>query len=269
MFAKMKMVVTMKIIKMKKVSKGKYQLFLANGAKITTYDDVILKYDFLLKKEVTNDQLIIIHQQTKYYDIYYKAIKYITTKLRSQYELEQYLQKNQVLEEEKQRLMEELKQKGILNDLLFARAYTSDKKNLSRWGLAKIKTGLKEHHIALDIIEEVLSKVEEEDVIENLDHIIQKKIANNRKYSSYQLKEKIVMDLIQKGYEKDQIETCLSQYSLAKNGILKKEYQRILKRLEKKYEGSALAYQVKSKLYQKGFSKEELKELEDIDGINL
>ena len=41
----------MKILKYKKGSKGKYKVYLDNGLELQLYEDVILKYELLLKKE--------------------------------------------------------------------------------------------------------------------------------------------------------------------------------------------------------------------------
>ena len=49
----------MKIIKYQKLSGNKYNVFLDNGEKIKLYEDVIIKEELLLKKEIDDlDRLI-------------------------------------------------------------------------------------------------------------------------------------------------------------------------------------------------------------------
>lgn len=61
--------------------------------KIVTYDDVILSNNILFNNEINNDILNKLNIDTMYYDIYNKTIKYILTKLRSELEIENYLNK--------------------------------------------------------------------------------------------------------------------------------------------------------------------------------
>ena len=42
------------------------------------------------------------------------------------------------------------------------------------------------------------------------------------------------------------------------DGDLKKEYEKLYRKISRKYQGEELKFQVKRKLYEKGFSKEEI-----------
>ena len=77
----------MKITKLKKLSNGKYKIELSNGDKITTYDEVILKYNLLYKKEIDMSLIKDLTQDNNYYDNYNKAIKFIGIRFRSTYEI--------------------------------------------------------------------------------------------------------------------------------------------------------------------------------------
>ena len=67
----------MVIHKIKKLGNGKYQLIIGNHHKVTTYDEVILKYNLLYKKEIDSELLDQIFSETSFYDVYTKAVKYI------------------------------------------------------------------------------------------------------------------------------------------------------------------------------------------------
>ena len=43
--------------------------------------------------------------------------------------------------------------------------------------------------------------------------------------------------------------------------IIKKEYDRLFRKLCKKYEGEELKYQIKNRLYQKGFSSDDINQI--------
>ena len=81
----------MKIIKYKKVSKGRYKVYVEDGREFLFYEEVILKYDLLIKKEIDSDLLIEMDQYNQEWDVYYTALHLINTRLRSVYELKELL----------------------------------------------------------------------------------------------------------------------------------------------------------------------------------
>ena len=243
---------------MKKLKNGKYQIKLSNMETLTTYDDVILKYNLLYDKEITSELLKDLYAQTKYYDIYYRVVKYLSVRMRSTYEIHKYLKKYQVLKEEEEKLIRELQEKGLLNDGAFAKAYASDKMHLSHFGPDKIRSDLKALHIEDSLIEDALEKLEQSDIEETLDKIIQKKWNANHRYSEYQWKEKVLLDLVQKGYPRSMVQEHLEHFTFDDRIMIEKEYEKQKKRLEKKYQGKDLVYQIKGKLYQKGYTSEDI-----------
>ena len=104
-----KMVIFLKISKIKKTSSGKYNLILENNEKITTYDDVILKNNLLYNKELNSEELNKVNTDTRYYDIYNKCIKLISTRYRSEKEIIDYLNKNNIDDEKKSIIISDLK----------------------------------------------------------------------------------------------------------------------------------------------------------------
>ena len=119
----------MKIEKYEKIGSSKYRLYLENGEVIDTYDDVILKNNLLYKKEIDGELFNQLNNDTKYYDIYNKCVKLISIRLRSEKEIDEYLDKNNILVEQKNKIISELKNNGLINDKQFTRAFIVDKIN--------------------------------------------------------------------------------------------------------------------------------------------
>ena len=94
----------MKITKVKKVGK-KYKLVFDNEDVLTTYDDVIIENHLLYNKEVDYDLLRQIELDNIYYDAYYKTINFISRKLRSLKEVDEYLTKQNVNDENKNKII--------------------------------------------------------------------------------------------------------------------------------------------------------------------
>lgn len=248
----------MKIEKIKKNKSGKYTLKLDNNESIVTYDDVILKNKLLYNKEIDSDILENLYKDTYYYDIYNKVIKLISTRLRSVHEIKEYLDKNNLKEEDKNKIINKLLEIGLLNDLVFAKAYASDKLYLSNCGPNKIYNELKEHQIDDDIINEVIYTLSEDDIKEKLIKLISKKIKNNHKYSNYLLKQKVINELYCNGFDKNMIISIYESLEVSDNSNLEREYNKLYSKYSKKFEGYELFKKIKEKLYQKGFDINEI-----------
>lgn len=249
----------MKIDKIKKLPNGKYKITFDDNEKLITYDDVLLKNKLLFDKEVDKIKYEEISSDTKYYDVYNKIIKMISKRIRSKKEIEEYLETVSIDENDKLEIIKKLEEIGFINDLAFTKAFTYDKFNLSNYGPYKIKNELLKHDIEESIVEEAINTILESDIVDKLKAIIIKRIKNNNKYSNYILKQKIVLDLVNQGYDKDMIVDIYDSSKVESSSIINKEFNKQYNKLVKKYSGSELKYKLKEKLYQKGF---------DIDSIN-
>lgn len=251
----------LKISKIKKTSSGKYNLILENNEKITTYDDVILKNNILYNKELNTEQLNKLNIDTNYYDIYNKCIRLISTRLRSEKEISDYLDKNNVTDEQKDIIISELKINGLINDRRFAKAFITDKLNFSTNGPIKIKNMLIENNVDVAIINEEMENVDKLIYLDKIKKIIDRKIKANKKHSNFMLKQKLMNDLILLGFYRDDINSCLNNVDFENNDLIENNYDSLYKKLCLKYTGNNLYKKIKEKLYQKGFS---LSEIDDI-----
>ena len=139
--------------KIKKLSNGKYQLTIGNNHRLITYDEVILKYNLLYKKEIDSELLEAIFSETSFYDVYNKVVKFISIRLRSEKEIKNYLKKYSLSTKEEEECLQKLKNAGLLNDESFAKAFISDKLHLTTMGPYKIRGELEKLGISSDIIE--------------------------------------------------------------------------------------------------------------------
>lgn len=242
----------MKINSYKKKKLNTYELSLSNGNKIILYDDIILKYELLLKKEISNNLLEEIIIENSKYVVYYEAIKYISIKLRTEKELRKKF--NNFDDVSVNYAIDRLKKEGYLNNKLYIKSYINDQINLSINGPLKIiqdllKCGFNEREI-----KEYLDTIDDEVWLEKIEKYIVKKISTNRSYSGLILKKKISDDLNHKGYSLNLIKQIINNYDFIDNKeIYDKEYQKALKKYEKKYSGDILNLKTKNYLYQKGF----------------
>ena len=243
----------MKIIKFAKKKDGQYMLTLENDRKILLHEDLILKNDLLIKKTIDEDEILNLLSQNNNYNAYNMSIKYLSVKMRSIFEVKEYLKKKEIDQSVIDQVVDKLIYQGYLNDTEYSKAYINDRINLSNDGPYKIITYLKNNNIKQEIIDDSIKFFDKNIQIDKINNIILKQIKSNNNRGAYLLKQKILMNLITLGYEKQLIVSCLDNFEINDSEAYKKEYNKIHDKLSKKYSGKELEYKIKQKLYQKGF----------------
>ena len=250
----------MKIGKYIKMKSNKYKVMF-DDIEVRLYDDVIVKYQLLRKCEISEEEFEEITEYNDRLEAYYKALKYISNRMRTEKEVFYYLDKTykkSVIRE----TIEKLKSDGYLNKDVYLKCYLSDQVNLSNNGPEKIKKDLIKLGFDEDEFKEQLLDIKDEVWLEKIDNIVKKKINANHTYGLYKLRDKVLYEVCNMGYYKWMVEEVINQYDFKTDKkIITKEYNKILNKLSKKYEGSELNYQVRIKLLQKGFSNSEIEEI--------
>ncbi len=251
----------MKIIKFKKKKSNLYEITFEDNTTLNLYDDVIIKYNLLSKKDIDKNLLKEIISANANLECYYKALKYLNIKLRSKKEVKKYLNKeysNDIVS----KTIKRLEQEKYLNDDIFLKSFINDKINLTLKGpfyIQKelINLGLKEEKII-----NYLNTFDDEVWILKINKIIGKKVKSNHNLGNELLKEKIRKYLIQEGYNVLLINECLNNYSFNNDSvILEKELNKEYLKLSKKYNGEELIYKIKYNLYKKGFNVSKIEDL--------
>lgn len=250
----------MRINKIIKIKDNKYKIYI-DGNSIITYDNVILENDLLYKKNIDNILYNKILSATNYYDIYNKVVKYILKRKRSEKEINIYLNKYNISIDEKNKIIKKLKDIKLINDIEYCKSYINDKIYLSKDGINKIKEDLLKENISIEIIEKELKNIDKEVFENRLEKLIIKKIKSNKKYSNNYLKQKILNEMINLGYNKKDILTILENNFINDNDILTKEFDKIYSKLKIKYSSFELKNKVKQKLIQKGFFIDDINKL--------
>lgn len=244
----------MKINKFTKSRNGMYIVTLEDSSKVKIHEDLILKHNLLITKNLGDKEKEEIYEENKTYEIYEVATSYINKKLRSEKELEKYLKKKEYSSSDIESVIELLKKNGFLDDTLYAKSLIHDKIVLTMDGPNKIKKELEDNNISYSLIEELISEYTEELELERIEKLTDKQIKLNNNKGSNLLKKKIQMYLLNLGYNLDLINRVLNSKKLVDDSLYKKEYEKEYNKLSKKYSGKELEYKLKQRMYQKGFS---------------
>lgn len=256
----------MKINKIKKDKNGRYTILFTNGETLKTYDEIILKYQLLFNQDLTIELIEQIKKESNNYDEYCQVLKYVTKKVRCEKEVRDYLEQHDIIGSKQNEFLDKLKKAGALNDSYYLKAFVADKIRLSNDGPLKIKQFLiKMGFTEKEVMQELCSY--DDFICQKLKKLILKKNKENKKYSENFWRQKNIDFFKKLGYSEEMILSCYqvcpsNQVNQAnQTDILKKEYDRLQKKLSAKYQGEALEYQIKGRLYQNGFSLEEIADI--------
>ena len=243
----------MDIKKIEKLKSGKYKIHFKDQDPLITYDSVILKQNILYHKRITMEEYKILIKETTQYTVLDETIKLISKKYRSEKEIKEFLDQKEI--QNKEEIISYLRENHFLDDDRFAKAYVNDRALLSNDGPELIRNHLQNEGISNEKITLFLNQIDHDIWRQKIKKMILKKTSTH--YSPLVQKQKILVDLTQKGFLKEEILEILEKKTFSSEGIVK-EYDKIKRKLEKKYTGNQLEYEIKKKLYQKGYSSSDM-----------
>ena len=239
----------MKITSIKLNKNGKYVVTIDNE-KYNLYQDTILKYLLFSKKEIDNTLFENIIKDNNFYDAYYKIIKFVSIRLRTENEIRKKLNTLFILKKDQDKIIDKLKEQGYLNDELYIKSYINDKINLSLEGPEKVKRDLLKNGFNEEDILKYLCLFEDINE-ERINKIINKKLKANHNLSKKMFIVKVGNDLRNLGYTN--YREILENIDFDDKDIYQKEYDKIYNKLIKKYPPEKAEILTKQKLYTKGF----------------
>ncbi len=242
----------MKILKYKKVKSNLYKVY-TDKDEYMIYDDIIIKYELLLKKEITDKEWEKLLQENNLLEAYYEGLKAINVKLRCKKELKNLLLKKGFNTKEIQYAIEKLSKDGYLDNKVYIEAYIHDMLNLYVVGENKIKDDLIDLGFDIKEIEIYLDSVDKDIYRDKIKKYIDKKLKANKK-SEKEFKNKILNELIKKGFNKEDINDYLGKVKIAiDEGEIEKIVIRLYKKYIVKYDLGVTKIKIRNYLYTKGY----------------
>ena len=240
----------MKVNKFKKVGKNRYKVFFDN-TDLILFEDIILKYELLTKKDIDVHSLDKIIEENRWYEAYDLALSYIEIKMRNKEEIIKYLENKMYDRNVIDDVLNKLDKLGLLDDKKYISAYVNDKANLSNDGPFKIRQSLIDLGFNEEDINSYIFKVDREVWSNKLDKLINKKTNLMRTKSYFMFINKMKNDLYNLGYDKDMIEEKLSKIDY-ESDALEHDFEKALKKY-KDDKNKLISY-----LLRKGYSYEEI-----------
>lgn len=115
------------------------------------------------------------------------------------------LDKYDLPEEEKTRILRHLVEEKYVDDGRYAKAYVRDKYRFNKWGRIKIAQGLRMKGIDSETIDSAMEAIDEEEYMEILSDLIKAKRKSTKGRNEYEVNGKLYRFAAGRGFEYDAI----------------------------------------------------------------
>lgn len=174
---------------------GKYSFSLGEAE--------FLKLGLHSGQELTEAELAGFNDESEYGKWFDRTLNLLSYRLRSEWELRDYLKRKQAPSEIVDKILNKLSINGYVNDQQFAKRWVDNRRNMKPTSKRRLSQELRQKRISSEIIDTVLAEdqTDERDVLKEL---IEKKRAR------YPNKLKFMQYLARQGYNYDDIKSALS-----------------------------------------------------------
>ena len=248
-------------IEVQKKKQNRFNIYINDEFAFGVDEATLLKFALTKGTELTQDTIREIEQETQYQNAYQKALHFLNFKLRTAKEVYEKLEKLEVSDEVINQVLQQLMDHGFVNDQFYAESYVRENFALQKKGPKAVAFELKKKGVNDSIIHKALAEFDEATQLDQAIEIAQKYVDRQGNVPVKTVKQKVYGFLMQKGYDLDIVQSVISELTFEKQEeneeeLVMKQGERILKTLLSKYaaDDSQLWYQLKGKLYQKGFS---------------
>ena len=240
--------------------KGRYNVYIDNEFAFGIDEEVLIKYELNKGLHVTPEFQKTIEKEDSYYKIYQKTLNYLSYSLRSEKEIRDYLAENEVYHFS-DRIIEDLKELKLLDDLNYAASYVRTQMNMNQKGPQNITQDLYQRGISDEDIAIALEEYSYDEQLENAITLAEKRWRKTKNNSQFESIQKVKKYLVNKGYSFEVADEALDAIDTEKDDEL--EYEALVKQAEKacrryarKYEGYELIQRLKAYLYSKAYPTE-------------
>ncbi|MCL2280329.1 RecX family transcriptional regulator [Candidatus Saccharibacteria bacterium] len=184
---------------------GRYNVFVDEKFSFSLDEAQLVKLSLKKGDEISDDRLNELKTESDFGKNYIRAVDLISRRLRSEKEIRDYAWRKKWSEENVEKVIERLRERGFLNDEKFAESFVRSRANLRNYSTRKMKLELRKKGIAPEIIEKVLIESEDFDEMTALKNLIAKK------RSHYTDEQKLIAYLARQGFSYDKIKATLKE----------------------------------------------------------
>lgn len=143
--------------------KDRFSVYVEGKYSFSLSDRALLDSKIASGQEVTGEDIKRFQRLSAEDKLFGNAIRYAAMRLRSRWEIEQYLRRKEAAPEKADEIIDRLVGLGFVNDKIFAQRWVETRHLLKPTSKRKLQQELRAKHIAGDVIDEVLRDDETSD----------------------------------------------------------------------------------------------------------
>ena len=241
-----------------KRNKSRYNIFIDHQYAFSVDEDVLVQYNLHKGMEIDDREVIDVLGADSLNQSYLLAINYLSYRMRSIKEVNDYLIKKEVDPAHVERIIVRLLNEGLLNDEQFANAFITDRINLTSKGPGLIKRELIEKGIKVDIIDAGLKVFSFDSQLEKAVKWAERSLKRRSRDSYRKRVERLRTALIRQGFANDVITEVLTVVQVhVEDGseweALVHQADKLYRRQCRRYSGYELMNRLKAGLFSRGF----------------
>jgi regulatory protein len=183
---------------------SRYSIFIDDVFSFGISETALIESGITKGQEISEDQIAEFKDSAAVDDAYNKTLGLIARRLRSEWEIRDYLKRKHYDIENINLIIARLYKRNWLNDEAFARMWVENRRLLRSASARRISQELKAKHVSDTIIQKVL----EEDSTED-NTILTTLVERKRKQTRYQDDQKLLAYLIRQGYNYQDVKQAI------------------------------------------------------------
>ena len=193
----------MRILKVVKKGKSDVTIYFDNDSLLFLAVEVFLKSGLKKGDDISEDRFSLLIEQNKIFHIRQRAFRLLGRRQHSSSELSRKLWNKDYEQKLIDEVIDDLQNKGYLDDKEFIRAFVAEKSKAKNWSSKKIKAELFKRGVASKLIDETLNHQPVESDNESAMKLAKKKyeVLLKRNLEPKELRNKLSAYLFSKGFE--------------------------------------------------------------------
>ncbi|UUZ95659.1 RecX family transcriptional regulator [Paenibacillus sp. P25] len=198
-------------VERQKRAQHRYNIYIDEVFAFSVHEDVLIKYRLVKGETVLEEDAGLILQAEEKQRAYLDAIRLLSSRLRSEYEMRTRLVQKGYDRDLAEETVERLKRENYLNDRLFADQLTKQRLESQKKGRHWIKQELKQKGLSKDHIGQAMEQVDEETEYRMALSLASKRYASELAKDPLKAKRKIAGFLQRRGYPGSVVSKVLSE----------------------------------------------------------
>ncbi len=184
--------------------RNRYSIYCDGRYAFAVSESMLLEQHLVAGMELSEADLKKYKQLSSDDNSFNRALRYAAIRNHSQWEMEQYLKRKNISEDQSQVILGRLGDLGFIDDQNFARSWVENRRLLKPVSKRRLVQELRQKHVGNEIIKETLEQDDSSEV-----EVLKTLIAKKRQQTSYRDNQKLMGYLSRQGFSYEDIKRVL------------------------------------------------------------